>query len=136
MKYILIILILIQNGIASDKACYKIKANDECSLTSIGQMGYTLQDISFANMTDLDLQKIQDALTKHGVIAIKNQKLTRQEQVDLTKKLGKIMLLPNFLRVKDLEPNFEKEIESNKLRCKRKFKTKGKIKWTVLAQRW
>ncbi|AXA33770.1 TauD/TfdA dioxygenase family protein [Francisella adeliensis] len=58
-------------------------------------MGYVITDIDLKNLDQHDLTKVQKAVSKHGLISIKSQKLLQPEELDtITKKLGNIIKLP------------------------------------------
>jgi taurine dioxygenase len=48
--------------------------------------------------------EILDAVRAHGIIVMKGQNLTRAEQVELTGKLGEVIVLPSSFEGKDPEP--------------------------------
>jgi taurine dioxygenase len=51
------------------------------------------------------IHAIHDAVRAHGVICLKGQNLTRQQQVDLTSALGDQIILPKAFRGQDPEPD-------------------------------
>lgn len=69
--------------------------------------------VDVGNVTELTIegaQEILDAVRAHGVIVIKNQNLTRAQQVAFTNMLGEVVVLPSSFEGKDPEP-FEPAIQ-------------------------
>ncbi|KAL4431882.1 hypothetical protein ABPG74_012694 [Tetrahymena malaccensis] len=58
------------------------------------KLGFTIKDVDVNNLTAKQFEDIKDALWTHGVICIKNQKLTIDQQIAFTQKWGKLMILP------------------------------------------
>ena len=69
------------------------------------RLGATLPHIT--NVTEItsdQVEDILDAVRAHGIIVIKNQNLTRSQQVEFTSKLGEVIVLPSSFEGKDPEP--------------------------------
>lgn len=71
------------------------------------KMGYVISQIGDVNnLTQRDAKFILSSIVEHGVVVIRNQTLTRQQQVDFTSKLGEIIVLPLSFEGKDPEVGF------------------------------
>jgi len=69
--------------------------------------------VDVGNVTELTKQGVEeilDAVRAHGVIVIKNQNMTRSQQVAFTDLLGDVVILPSSFEGKDPEP-FEPAIQ-------------------------
>ena len=95
---------LVKNSMKNSDGQYNLFA------TVPDEMGFAVENVNLTNLTEGDITTIKTALIKHSVIVIKKQKLTRKQQLDLTKKLGKFMPLPKFLALTDTEDGFEDKI--------------------------
>ena len=88
------------------------------------QMGFIVDPkINSTKLSGTNVEAIKAALVEHGVVVLRNQNLTRKQQMELTEALGVVVKLPRFLAVKDVEPGFENQI----LRVTN-YDSKGKLK--------
>ncbi|EAR83816.1 taurine catabolism dioxygenase, TauD/TfdA family protein (macronuclear) [Tetrahymena thermophila SB210] len=69
------------------------------------KLGHTINDVDVNNLTTKQFEDIKDALWTHGVICIKNQKLTMDQQIAFTQKWGKLMILPIQQAYTKRDPN-------------------------------
>ena len=79
--------------------CYRSNGD-----ATMGTILHNIGDIS--NASPKQLRQIREALHEHGVVVIKNQTLSRQQQVDLSAKLGEKIVLPPSFEGKDPEVGF------------------------------
>mmetsp|Transcript_14339 Transcript_14339/g.21646 ORF Transcript_14339/g.21646 Transcript_14339/m.21646 type:complete len:353 (-) Transcript_14339:217-1275(-) len=94
--------------------CRPIRASvdEECTTTSTtttldgrsDRLGYVVENIDLRELDTDSVKRIHDALAAHGVIVLKNQPLSRREQVVLTSKLGQLVVLPPSFEGLDPEP--------------------------------
>ena len=71
------------------------------------QMGFVIENISNLRYVSSDeIQLIRSKLLENGVVVIKNQTLTREDQVVLSSKLGKIIVLPPSFEGNDPEAGY------------------------------
>ena len=83
------------------------RIDNQCSYTD-GQanMGIVIEVRNITNVRSIDINRIKSALAENGVVVIKNQHLTRQQQVDFTSTLGNVIVLPSSFEGKDREMGF------------------------------
>ncbi|KAL5255613.1 hypothetical protein ACHWQZ_G010997 [Mnemiopsis leidyi] len=90
--------------------CFESNLNNELSCKSAqghATMGFVISDIG--DIRDIGPEKVQlirSKLLEHAVVVVKNQTLTRKDQIDLSSKLGKIIVLPPSLEGNDPEPGY------------------------------
>ncbi|EAR83815.1 taurine catabolism dioxygenase, TauD/TfdA family protein (macronuclear) [Tetrahymena thermophila SB210] len=70
------------------------------------QLGFVINGVDLSNLTDQEFENIQQALWTHGVICIKNQNLTAQQQIAFTERWGKLVILPSFYAFDNREPEY------------------------------
>ena len=68
------------------------------------RLGAIVDDIDATSLTNEEASKILDAVRAHGVVILKNQNLTRAQQVAFTASLGEVVVLPHSFEGKDPEP--------------------------------
>ena len=68
------------------------------------RLGAIVDDIDATSLTEEEASKILDAVRAHGVVILKNQNLTRSQQVAFTASLGEVVVLPHSFEGKDPEP--------------------------------
>jgi len=68
------------------------------------RLGATVDVGMLTDLSDDGANEIIDAVRAHGMIVIKNQNLTRAQQVEFTDKLGEVVVLPPSFEGKDPEP--------------------------------
>ena len=91
----------IGNAVPMKKETYCNVVKDNADL------GYVISGLQ--DVTQLSTEKVKlvkSKLVQNGVVVIKNQNLTRKQQVDFSKKLGKIVVLPKSFEGNDPDPNF------------------------------
>ena len=68
------------------------------------RLGAIVDDIDATSLTKAQAAQILDAVRAHGVVILKNQNLTRSQQVAFTASLGEVVVLPHSFEGKDPEP--------------------------------
>ena len=88
--------------------CTEIKHEDGCKpAEGPAKMGHVISQIGdVRSLTQTDANLIRSSIIEHGVVVIRNQTLTRQQQVDFTSKLGETVVLPPSFEGKDPEVGF------------------------------
>jgi alpha-ketoglutarate-dependent taurine dioxygenase len=61
-------------------------------------LGFTFENVDLKNLTLDQFTEIRQSIPLHGVICIKNQNLSEEELIELTKQFGTPILLPEALR--------------------------------------
>ncbi len=69
-------------------------------------LGNIISDIHLNELNETEISSIKTEVTKHGVICIKDQKLSVPEMVSVTKQFGQPVLLPEGLRFNNTQDEF------------------------------
>ena len=90
--------------------CFELDDKDELSCKLVqdhAKMGFVIYDIGDVRKIGPDeVHRIRSKLVENGVVVIKNQTLTREDQVVLSSKLGNIIVLPPSFEGNDPEPGY------------------------------
>lgn len=91
-----------ENAVPVEKERYCKPVEDNADMGYVINSG--LQDVTHLSTEEVNL--IKSKLVKNGVVVIENQNLTRNQQVDFTKMLGNIVVLPDSFEGNDPDRNF------------------------------
>ena len=90
--------------VQTDSILKSVKCYPSYSDSKMGDVLHNIGDIG--NITSEEVQQIRRALLENGVVVIRNQTLSRQQQVHFSSKLGETITLPLSFEGKDPEAGF------------------------------
>lgn len=61
-------------------------------------LGFTFENLDLKNLSQADFMRLRHAIPQHGVVCIKNQSLSVDDLVALTRRIGEPVHLPEALR--------------------------------------
>lgn len=72
------------------------------------------------------MEDIKQALWTNGVICIKNQTLTTEQQIEFTRKWGEVVILPSFYAFDNREPEYPAIVRVGNIRLDDSVKPNSK----------
>lgn len=96
--------LLLRAAVAAMVALQSGAVEEECM---VGRMGYKVPDLGDLRAVDSSgAKRIVEAVKEYGVVVLESEiPLNRREQVELSSKLGEVVILPSSFEGQDPEPN-------------------------------